>query len=88
MDYKIQIDYVDSKNESDGLNNVIYLIGWTWKALDGDTVIGEVKGETGFPPPDPNSFIDLDDVDFDTMIGWIDSSIDLNELQSRIQQQS
>lgn len=86
MEYKFRIDYVDSTNEVGELIDVITLIGWTYCKVNGDDIVNYIEAETVVGEPDINNFIPLDDVTLDQMVAWVKTSVDEEQLKSRLNQ--
>ena len=87
MEYKIRIDFTESKNNNGELEGVIFAIGFTYFAMEGDTIISSVQKEINVPKPDPNNFVPLNDVTLQMLESWTMSIIDVEQLKRKLQWQ-
>jgi len=84
--YKWTINQLDAKIHSEGHDNVIYTIHYTYTGIDGkysNSIIGTLGIEY-----DPNTpFIPwADDQDFENVvIGWLEAGLDVQQMQKNIQ---
>ena len=84
MEYKIRIDFTESKDKSGELEGVIYVIGFTYFAMEGDVIISSVQKEINVPKPDPNNFVPLNDVTLEMLESWTISIIDVEQLKNKL----
>lgn len=87
MEYKVRIDFTESRNNDGDLEGVIKVIGFTYMAMEGDQIVSAVSGEINAPSPDPNNFTPLDDVTLPQLEGWVLSIIDENKFKRKIEWQ-
>ena len=70
------------KNQ-DGFNNVIKTITWNYFAIDGEYST-ELNGVTELDPPTEN-FIEYGDLTKDIVISMIQTKLDINEMNTKMQ---
>lgn len=68
----------------DGLTNVVKSINWTLRAND-NGIIDSVTATTGLESPDPNSFINFDDITEQWAIDVVSSKVDVEAIKAGIQ---
>ena len=87
MEYKIRIDFTESKDNSGELEGVIYVIGFTYFAIEGDTIISRVQKEINVPKPDPNNFVPINNVTLEMLESWTMSIINVEQLKRKLEWQ-
>tara|TARA_R110000782_G_scaffold83341_2_gene163358 strand:- start:5 stop:352 length:348 start_codon:yes stop_codon:yes gene_type:complete len=87
--YDWKINQLDAKIQEDGLNNVIYVIHWTYFATD-DSVepisvssIGTLAVE--YNPENP--FIPYEDLTKNDVVGWLDNGYDVADMKINLDNQ-
>jgi len=63
----------------DGLNDVVKRITWRYQAKDG-SYAGEIYRDTYLNSPNPNQFVQFNNLTSETVIGWIQSVEDMGEV--------
>ena len=84
MQYELQIKFTDSLNNYNGLNDVIRVIGWSYQVKQDGVVLAEINGSTNIPKPNIDTFVGLDDVSLNTMAGWLEGLLDLEDLKLKL----
>ena len=86
--YTWDIKQLDAKIQEDGLNNVIYVIHYTYIATD---PTGEYTGTSvstlavKYNPENP--FIPYEDLTKEIVVGWLEAGIDVNVLNEALDRQ-
>jgi hypothetical protein len=84
MEYELKIKFTDSTNQLDGLENVITVIGWCYQLKQNSEVLAELNGSTNIPQPNSDTFVGLDDVTLDMMVGWLEGLLDIEDLKLKL----
>jgi len=82
MEYKINItglEYISTYNTYEKVVNKVY---WNYEATKGIISTG-IGGSTDLTPPE-SIFVPFDNLQEDIVIGWISGSLDINNLQSTL----
>jgi hypothetical protein len=82
MEYKINItrlEYIPTYNTYEKVVNKVY---WNYKATKGIISTG-IGGSTDLTPPE-SIFVPFDNLQEDIVVGWISGSLDINNLQSTL----
>jgi hypothetical protein len=82
MEYKINItrlEYIPTYNTYEKVVNKVY---WNYEATKGVISTG-IGGSTELTPPE-SIFVPFDNLQEDIVIGWISGSLDINNLQSTL----
>lgn len=90
---KIMIHSTRNTNSIDGLSNVIVAVSWTRLLIktlgegeDAKTHTAGYPGVTELGAPDPNNFIDFENVTDDHLRTWITELVDLNPIDAQLEQ--
>jgi hypothetical protein len=82
MEYKINItrlEYIPTYNTYEKVVNKVY---WNYEATKGIISTG-IGGSTELTPPE-SIFVPFDNLQEDIVVGWISGSLDINNLQSTL----
>jgi hypothetical protein len=82
MEYKINItrlEYIPTYNTYEKVVNKVY---WNYEATKGNISTG-IGGSTDLTPPE-SIFVPFDNLQEDIVVGWISGSLDINNLQSTL----
>jgi len=82
MEYKIgiqKLDYIPTYNTYEKVVNRVY---WNYEATKGNISTG-IGGSTDLTPPE-SIFVPFDNLQEDIVINWISGSLDINNLQSTL----
>ena len=83
--YTWKIEYTEYYKQKMGLEGVISKIRWYYIGLLQDTgEIISIDGILDLPEPTPESFISMNDLKRDELIGWLESYIDTEYLRARM----
>jgi len=68
----------------DGLNNVVKRVTWRYQAKEG-SYAGDIYKDTYFNAPEnSDQFIEYDDLSQDTIVGWIESVENMEEVRAEV----
>ena len=84
--YYFKINAVDAHVSQDGLDNVIYNVHWSYFAEDGEGHTASMIGVQHIPNVDPDNFTAFDQLTQADVIAWIEPELDLQQLQSALDQ--
>ena len=89
INYNWNIQSLECYKIKGGLENVIYEVNWRYNGISEETgTKASIKGITALPGPEPVNFIDINDIDNNQIILWLEGIADLqllrNEIDSRI----
>jgi len=87
MKYDLKIKFTDSTNQLNGLENVITVVGWSYQAKQDGKVLAEIQGSKNIPQPNSDTFVPLDDVTLNMMVGWLEGLLDLEDLKLKLNKQ-
>jgi len=90
MEYTWEISALECKVKEGDLNDVIYTIHWRYRATDlveEKEITTDTYGSTVLSTPEAVSFIPYEDVTKEIVIGWLDSTVDVTEIQARLAEQ-
>jgi hypothetical protein len=69
----------------DGFENVIYNVSWQYIGIDDITnVYSTFDGTTSLPEPNVSEFVDVNEIDKDTIVGWLTNILDVNGMETDI----
>jgi hypothetical protein len=77
----LQLDCAPSEN---GLTDVVKIIHWKFAGIDENGVFASLNNSYPLPEPTPESFTDYSSLTEATVIGWLECSLDVGYLQTRI----
>ena len=83
-EYELKVKFTDSKNELDGLQNVVTVIGWLYEKKENGKVVRKIQGSTNMPRPNGDNFVPLDDVTLDMFKSWLEPMLDLESLKLKL----
>ena len=85
--YSWVIGNLNSKIESNGLENVIENVHWRLQATDENENVVEVYGSCGLGTPEAESFILFDSLTQSDVEGWLESILDVDSLKAGLDSQ-
>jgi len=85
--YTWTISALDCAVSEDGLSNVVQTVHWRYAGTDENGTTAETYSSTGLEAPDSGSFIAYPDLDLATVSGWLESILDVSELQTNVDNQ-
>jgi len=77
----LQLDCAPSEN---GLTDVVKVIYWELTGQDENGVSASMSNSYPLPSPTPEAFADYSTLTEETVIGWLESNLDVGYLQTRI----
>ena len=84
INYNWTISALDYKVNKDGFSNVVETIHWRYEAIKNDIVVS-TYGVLIVENPNTNNFIALNDLKETDVIGWLESKLDFNELNTNLE---
>lgn len=89
MKYTWEISALECKVKDGDLENVIYTIHYRYTANNEaeEEVTSDTYGSVVLSTPDAVSFVPYDDVTEEIVIGWLESSVDVEALKERLDKQ-
>lgn len=85
--YKWTFSAFDCKVDENGLQDVITTVHWRYRGTDKDGVTYEIYGAQAVGEPNPDAFTPYHDISEEQVIEWIESTIDMGEIQKNIAEQ-
>jgi hypothetical protein len=78
-------DTLDVQLTDGSLQNVVTSVNWSCVGVDADTGASlSSSGSVGLGPPDPNNFIQYDDLSYDDVLAWVSASMDTSGVQTQV----
>ena len=77
----IRLDCAPSEN---GLTNVVKVIHWSLTGSDENGLSASINNSYPLPSPTPEGFTDYSTLTEETVIGWLESNLDVGYLQTKI----
>lgn len=84
--YNFKINAVDCYTSKDGLEKVAYNVHWSYFGTDG-THTASMIGVQSIGEPDPENFVAFENLTEEQVIGWISSSMDVEQMQANLDSQ-
>lgn len=85
--YSWDIIYIEANPSLDGLINVVSNIKWVYNGISSDGTQGKIEGETKIQTPQTDSFIPYDSLTKNIVVSWLESTLNVTDLQNRIDTQ-
>jgi hypothetical protein len=82
--YKWTISAFDCKAILEDLTDVVYNVHWRYEAIKNDIVVS-TYGVLILENPNKDNFIALNDLKETDVIGWLESKLEVNELNTNLQ---
>lgn len=82
--YKWTISAFDCKAILEDLTDVVYNVHWRYEATKNDIVVS-TYGVLILENPNKENFIALNDLKETDVIGWLESKLDVNELNTNLE---
>jgi len=90
IQYEWIITSMDCTPSLDGLTNVVSAVHWRYKGTTEDGITSEIYGVTPVGQPNPNNFVDYNNLTFQQVSGWLEliysQEIPLEEGQTEIKE--
>jgi hypothetical protein len=87
MEYKWTISALDCAVKDGALNNVVQTIHWRYSATDADGITAETYGAQSIAQPDPNNFINFEDLTKAELESWLEGAMDVDAMQESLESQ-
>lgn len=85
--YKWTFSAFDCKVDENGLQDVVTTVHWRYSGTDEDGVTYEIYGAQAVWEPNPDAFTPYPDISEEQVIGWMETVIDMEEMNSNITKQ-
>jgi hypothetical protein len=85
--YSWVIDSMEVIPSVDGLTNVVSIINWSYNGVSSIGTNGKISSTSVVPLPSSENFTPYDELTQDTVISWLESVLNISNLQSRIDTQ-
>lgn len=82
--YTWDIFRLDCAPSENGLTNVVKTIHWILQAQDENGVLASINNSYPLPEPNPEVFNDYSTLTKETVVGWLESSLDMGYLQTTL----
>lgn len=82
--YTWSISKLDCAPSENGLTNIVKIIYWTLTGVDENGVSSSMSNSYPLPEPNPEVFNDYSTLTKETVVGWLESSLDMGYLQTRL----
>jgi hypothetical protein len=82
--YTWDIFRLDCAPSENGLTNVVKTIHWILQAKDENGITSSFSNSYPLPSPSPEEFADYSTLTKETVIGWLESNLDMSYLQTRL----
>lgn len=87
INYKFTIKDVDCIISKDELSYVIQTVYWSYLGEDEETLnVFEINSSSELGLPDPNIFVPFESINYDTVIKWLESSLDIESMKIAIEE--
>jgi hypothetical protein len=80
--YTWDIFRLDCAPSENGLMDVVKIIHWSLTGIDENGVSESFRNSYPLPPPSPEAFSDYSTLTKETVIGWLESNLDVGYLQT------
>ena len=77
----LRLDCAPSEN---GLTNVVKVIHWGYTGQDENGISAALNNSYPLPEPNPEAFTDYSTLTEETVISWLESSLDVGYLQTKL----
>lgn len=85
--YKWTFSAFDCKVDENGLQDVVTTVHWRYSGTDEDGISAGTYGAQAVGEPNPDAFTSYPDLSEEQVIGWMESVIDMAEMNSNIAKQ-
>lgn len=77
----LQLDCAPSEN---GLTNVVKIIHWGLTGADENGITASLNNSYPIPSPSPEAFADYSTLTEETVIGWLESNLDVGYIRTKL----
>ena len=85
--YNWIISALDCKVKEDDMTDVVYTVHWRYNATNENGITAEVYGAQDISSPNPEDFTPYDQITKEQVIGWLESSMDVAEMNKNLDEQ-
>ena len=85
--YKWIFSAFDCRVSEDGLTDVVTTVHWRYNGTDEDGITAETYGAQAVGEPNPDAFTPYPNLSEDQVIGWMESTMDIEAMQLNIAEQ-
>jgi hypothetical protein len=85
--YKWDFPAFDCRVDEDGMQYVVTTVHWIYTGVNEDGITANLYGAESVPTPTPDAFTPYPDLSEDQVIGWMEETMDVTELQANINAQ-
>jgi len=85
--YKWIFSAFDCKVSEDGMQDVVTTVHWRYNGTNEDGISAEMYGAQSVGTPTPDAFIPYPELSEDQVIGWMESTMDVEAMQLNIANQ-
>ena len=82
--YTWSISKLDCAPSENGLTNIVKIIHWTLTGVDENGISSSMSNSYPLSTPSPESFTDYSTLTQETVIGWLESNLDVGYIKSRL----
>jgi hypothetical protein len=82
--YTWSISKLDCAPSENGLTNIVKIIYWTLTGVDENGVSSSMSNSYPLSTPSPEAFTDYSTLTQETVIGWLESNLDVGYIKSRL----
>jgi hypothetical protein len=87
MIFNWTISALDCAVKDGALNNVVQTIHWRYSATDADGNTAETYGAQSIAQPDPNNFINFEELTKTELESWLEGAMDVDAMQESLESQ-
>jgi len=82
--YTWSISKLDCAPSENGLTNIVKIIHWTLAGVDENGVSSSMSNSYPLSTPSPEGFADYSTLTQETVIGWLESGLDVGYIKTRL----
>ena len=82
--YTWSISKLDCAPSENGLTNIVKIIYWTLTGVDENGISSSMSNSYPLSTPSPEGFADYSTLTQETVIGWLESGLDVGYIKSRL----
>lgn len=84
INYKWNFPAFDCKVQEEGMEKVVTTVHWRYSGTDENDVTAEIYGAQAVGEPTPDAFTPYPELSEEQVIGWMESVLDIEEMQANI----
>ena len=85
--YKWSFPAFDCRVDENGMKDVVTVVHWVYNGTDEDGITAGMYGTQSVGEPNPDAFTPYPDISEEQVIGWMESVMDIEEMQKNISNQ-